>query len=63
MSTILLQYLIEVNNSKYRELLNVFERELTKAKPIGCKQKDVFQSLNNLHKFTYVEYWKDEDLN
>ena len=57
MPQLIMQYQITVSNTKYRELLNMIEKELSRPIPFGCSKRDVLQSLDDIHSFTYSLHW------
>jgi quinol monooxygenase YgiN len=59
MKKYILHFSIKVNGSKYRELLNILEVELTSVKLQGCLERAIFQSIEDLNSITYVEEWND----
>lgn len=52
---------IRVVGSKYRELMNILERELLKEMPATCLDKDLFQSVDDLNMIIYKEVWSNLD--
>lgn len=54
-----LKYHLRVHDSKYREFLNVVENVLNKQKPANCTKRMVFQSIDDMHFFEYMEAWSD----
>ena len=57
-----LQFILNVYDSKYRELVNVLDRELSLVKPIGCHYRMAFQSLKKVNQFEFKEEWTDLNL-
>lgn len=54
--------MITVLGSKYRELLNILEREQQRSLPKGCREKRIFQCVDDLNVINYQEVWDDLDL-
>jgi len=54
-----IQFILEVYDSKYRELVNVLEKEISKERPVGCSSRMAMQSLKDINIFEYSEEWSD----
>ncbi len=52
-----LAYVLKVSSSKYRELMNMLEREIERKTPSGCLFKRAYQSLGNMQVLQYEESW------
>lgn len=59
MSNLIMQFDLTVRNSKYRELLNILERELSREIPYGCQERKVLQSLDDMNVFNFKLLWHD----
>lgn len=59
MTNLIMQFDLTVRNSKYRELLNILERELARKIPQGCQEREVLQSLDNMNAFNFKLHWHD----
>lgn len=57
-----LQFTVQVNGSKYREFLNLMQKEIDKPKLKGCNMRKLSQSVSNMNEFNYTEEWTDLSL-
>ncbi len=51
-----LQFMVQVSSSKYREFVNLMEKEI-QLKPMGCTHKMIGQSLDDSNVFDYSIHW------
>ena len=56
-----LQFIIHVEGSKYREFMNLMEKQVKLTKPFGCTSRMISQSIEDNNVFDYTENWSDLD--
>jgi quinol monooxygenase YgiN len=55
----LIDFTIEIHHSKFRELANFIERDLSRKKQSGCIKKNLYQDFLEFKNLRYIEEWRN----